>query len=140
MIADDARRESAFMDWYLPKNKQRTVPAVMTQDYCGAVDPGHTVITFLGPMADCAWDHGCSPDMTFDLYNHEGEYRGETRITPLSENNQRVVVNREWLLKLLAPMTSDYVILEAAENYPLRIIGEIGERKAAAIIAPRLEE
>lgn len=140
MNADDARRESAFMDWYLPKNKQRSVPEGMKRDYCGAMDPGHTVITFLGPMADVMWDLG-SDDMTYELYNSDGELeKEEQKQIPRHDNSQRVTVNREWLLKLLTPMTSDWVIFEAATDYPLRVIGKIGDEQAAAYISPRLED
>lgn len=139
MKADDARRESSFVYWYKPKAKQDVVDGQLNREYAGAINPGHTVITFIGPMADVLWDRG-SEGMQYDLYDENGELRrSDQSLVPLHENSQRIVVTREWLLKLLEPMTSDYVIIEAAENYPVRVIGEIGERKAAALIASRVE-
>lgn len=125
------------MDWYLPKAKQRTVPPEMVNDYSGAKDPDSVVITFLGPMAEVLREREES-QMDYDLYDQNGNYLRLQKPIPRHANNQRWVCSREVLLKLLEPMTSDHVIFELSEDYPARILGQIGDRACAAFVAPRI--
>lgn len=138
MIADMSRKEAQFMDWYLPSAKQRSVSDSMTMEYAGAVDPEHLVITFIGPAADALWDLGLT-DFDYDLYDSDGEFVRSQGAIPRNPVNQRVVLNRSVLIKLLSAMTSDWVSFDVATDYPVRVCGEIGDRTAGAIIAPRLE-
>ena len=47
---------------------------------------------------------------------------------------------RTWLIKLLQNMTSDYVRLRVDDDTMIMVmLGEVGEKPAAAIIAPRID-
>lgn len=137
--ADNMRRMSGFMFFDIPKKDQPTLPQEYVDDHSGRVNRDHTVMTFLGPMAECI-EHGCDGDILYSLFDAQGDLRKDDQKGigdfPYS---QRVVVNRTVLIKLLENMTSDWVMFKASEDCPLKIIGEIGEIPAAAYIAPRIE-
>ena len=47
---------------------------------------------------------------------------------------------RAWLIKLLQNMTSDYVRLRVDDDTMIMVmLGEVGEKPAAAIVAPRID-
>lgn len=139
MNADMSRKESQFMDWYLPAKKQRTVPMCMREgEPAGAVNPEHTVIAFLGPAAEMLKD----PEMDgnyYDLYDSEGNFVRAERFIATRPDTQKCVYNRKVLISLLEAMTSDWVMFQVSTDYPGRITGQIGDLPCAALIAPRVE-
>ena len=140
MKADDLRRMAAFMEYDVKKADQGALDERFLTDKAGRVSRDHTVMTFLGPMALAIFEETDSGKI-FELYGDNGELRrDDQKAINDSPDVQRVVVTRSVLMKLLEPMTSDFVILKIAKNYPMKIVGEIGENCAAAYIAPRVEE
>lgn len=140
MNADEMRKAAAFMEFDVKKSEQKPIAGEYLSEYSGRMNKDRTVITFLGPFALAVFEGGDS-EMDYTLYNDKGEYRrGDQKPIIDSENTQRVVVDRSVLMKLLEPMTSDFVMLKVADDYPVKVCGEIGESKAAAYIAPRIDE
>ena len=140
MKADDLRRMAAFMEYDVKKAEQGALDERFLTDEAGRISRDRTVMTFLGPMALRIFEETDS-GIRFDLYEDDGELRrDDQKSIDDSPEVQRVVITRSVLLKLLEPMTSDFVILKVAKDYPLKIVGEIGENCAAAYIAPRVGE
>ena len=141
MKADDLRRMAAFMEYDVKKAEQSALDERFLTDEAGRLSRDCTVMTFLGPMALRIFEE-TDGGKIFDLYDgKDGELRsGEQKTVADADDMQRVVITRSVLLKLLEPMTSDFVILKVAKDYPVKIVGEIGESCAAAYIAPRVGE
>ena len=137
--ADNMRRMSGFMFFDISKKDQPALPQEYVDDHSGRVNKDHTVMTFLGPMAECI-EHGSDGDTLYSLFDDQGNLRKDDQ-KGMSDflYSQRVVVNRTVLIRLLENMTSDWVMFKASEDNPLKVIGEIGEIPCAAYIAPRIE-
>ena len=140
MNADETRKASAFMYYDVKTKDQPALPDCYIEDMAGRMSKDRCVITFLGDMAKEVFDETDSMVQDYQLYDSEDDLRRSQQPIKDHDNMQRVALNRELLMKLLAPMTSDYVILKIADDYPIKICGEIGDQYAAAYIAPRIDE
>ena len=139
--ADDARKEAAFLYWRLPKNKQPQVPQELTEGQGAVVDDTHITIAALGDTADMMINNDPAGDRFMETYTEDGELSNkECKMIPIDDDLGTFVVNREILLKLLTPMTSDYVMLQFSGKQGVWVLGGmIGDKTAAAYLAPRVE-
>ncbi len=140
--ADDARREAAFLYWRLSKNKQPQVPQELSDGECGIMDKDHVTLMALGKTA--LMMIGLVPavkDQMIDLFTEDGEHcqRG-FKVMNVDPDLGTFAVDREKLLKLLTPMTSDYVTLNFSSRQGVWMIGGmIGDKPCAAYLAPRVD-
>ena len=140
--ADDARREAAFLYWRLAKNKQPQVPQELTEGQGAVVDDPHISIAALGHTAEMMLGNDPAGDRLMVTYTQDGELANkECKMISINEDLGLFAVNREMLLKLLTPMTSDYVTLQFSGKQGVWILGGmIGDKTAAAYLAPRVED
>ena len=111
--ADDARREAAFLYWRLSKNKQPQVPQELTEGQGAVVDASYITMAALGVTAEMMLKNDPAGERLMDLYNEDGEVlRPGGKMISIDDDLGVFVVSRETLLKLLTPMTSDYVMLQ----------------------------
>lgn len=139
MTADITRQEVRFIRWDVPDKKQEDLPDPVRNGKRARLDKGHYAFTALGETAAALWKNGGNrmeyvatmPDGT------DGDLLSST-IPKIEGTNARY--NREWLLKILSNMTSDYVKLRIDDTSTLIVMmGLVGEKEAAAILAPRIE-
>lgn len=139
MTADMTRQEVRFIRWDVPDKKQEDLPDLIRNGERARLDKGHCAFTALGETAAAFWKNGGNrmeyvatmPDGT------DGNLLGGT-IPKIEGTN--ACYNREWLLKILSNMTSDYVRLRIDDTSTLMVMmGLVGKKKAAAILAPRIE-
>lgn len=140
--ADDARKEAAFLYWRLPKNKQPQVPQELTEGQAAVVDGTHITITALGSTAEMMLRNDPAGDRLMETYTDDGELSNkQCKMIELDDDLGLFAVSRETLLKLLAPMTSDYVTLNFSGRGGVWVLGGmIGDKTAAAYLAPRVGE
>ena len=140
--ADDARREAAFLYWRLAKNKQPQVPQELTEGQGAVVDDPHISIAALGRTAEMMLRNDPAGDRLMVTYTQDGELSNkECKMIPIDDDLGVFCVDREMLLKLLTPMTSDYVTLQFNGRNSVWILGGmIGDKIAAAYLAPRVED
>ena len=138
MTADTTRQEVRFVRWDIPAKKQEDLPERVRKGEIGRMDKGHVVITALGETADRLWDAGGEISL---LYTMQDNTDGEVRLwqCPTLDNPTVSVYDRKILIALLENMDSDYVKLSLKSDYPVIMYGTIGEKSAAAMIAPRIE-
>ena len=136
--ADDARREAAFLYWRLPKNKQPQVPQELTEGQGAVVDDSYVSIAALGVTAKMMLKNDPTGDRFMTTYTQDGKLsREELMMFNIDEDLGLFAVDREMLLKLLQPMTSDYVTLQFSGKDGVWILGGmVGDKTAAAYIAP----
>ena len=139
--ADDARREAAFLYWRLAKNKQPQVPQELTEGQGAVVDASHITMAALGVTAEMMLKNDPAGERLMDLYNEDGEVsRPGGKMISIDDDLGVFAVSRETLLKLLTPMTSDYVMLQFSGRGGVWILGGmIGDKTAAAYLAPRVD-
>ena len=140
--ADDARREAAFLYWRLSKNKQPQVPQELSDGEGGVIDKGHITMTALGRTAQMMLGLIPVADQEIDLFTEDGELcqRG-FRMVNADLDLGTFAVSRETLLKILTPMTSDYVTLNFSGRSGIWMLGGmIGDKPCAAYLAPRVDE
>lgn len=139
MTADMTRQEVRFIRWNVPDKKQEDLLDLVRDGEYARIDNSRCVFTALGETATAFWKNGGSrmeyvktmPDGT------DGELNSGTipKVTGTS-----ACYFRAWLIKLLQNMTSDYVRLRIDGNTTIMVmLGEVGEKPAAAIIAPRID-
>ena len=140
--ADDARKEAAFLYWRLPKNKQPQVPQELTEGQGAVVDGTHITITALGSTVEMMLRNDPAGDRLMETYTDDGELSNkQCKMIELDDDLGLFAVSRETLLKLLAPMTSDYVTLNFSGRGGVWVLGGmIGDKTAAAYLAPRVSE
>lgn len=139
--ADDARREAAFLYWRLSKNKQPQVPQELSDGKGGVVDGTHITMTALGETAQMMLGVVPVDVSDIDLYTEDGQQcqRG-FRLINVDSDLGTFAVSRETLLKLLTPMTSDYVTLNFSSRGGVWMLGGmIGDKPCAAYLAPRVD-
>ena len=138
--ADDARREAAFLYWRLPKNKQPQVPQELTEGQGSVIDDTHITLAALGVTAEMMLKNDPAGGRLMCAYTEDGEISNkEFKMIPIDEDLGVFAVNREMLVKLLSPMTSDYVNLRFSGKQGVWILGGmIGDKPCAAYIAPRV--
>ena len=140
--ANDARKEAEFLYWRLPKNKQPQVPQELAEGQGGVIDDTHITIAALDRTAAMMLRNDPHGDRLMTTYTEDGELSNkEFKMIPIDDDLGVFVVDREKLLKLLTPMTSDFVSLRFSGRGGVWIIaGMIGEKIAAAYLAPRVEQ
>lgn len=142
--ANDARREAAFLYWRLSKNKQPKVPEELSDGEGGVMDDRHITLTALGRTADLML--GKAPitvsDSEIPLSTESGEVCPKGfKLIDADLDLGTFAVEREVLLKLLAPMTSDRVTLNFSSRGGVWMIGGmIGDKPCAAYLAPRVDD
>ena len=137
--ADEARKEAAFLYWRLPKNKQPQVPQELTDGQGAVVDDTHITMAALGSTAEMMLRNDPAGDRLMDIYTEDGMLsRSGAKLFTIDEDLGLFAVSRDTLLKLLSPMTSDYVTLQFSGREGVWILGGmIGDKTAAAYLAPR---
>ena len=139
--ADDARREAAFLYWRLDKNKQPQVPQELTEGQGAVMDARHITMMALGITAEMMLGNDPKGDRLMTTYTEHGELSNkECKMIVIDDDLGSFVVERKTLLKLLTPMTSDAVRLQFSGRGGIWILGGmIGEKTAAAYLAPRVD-
>lgn len=139
--ADDARKEAAFLYWRLPKNKQPQVPQDLTEGQGAVIDNAYITIAALGSTAEMMLRNDPAGDRFMETYTEDGELcNKQWKMITLDDDLGLFAVSRETLLKLLAPMTSDYVTLNFSGRGGVWILGGmIGDKTAAAYLAPEVD-
>lgn len=140
--ADDARREAAFLFFWLPKTKQPTPSPALTEGEDAQMSGDRCVVTCVGKTASMIADQDGAGDMLVDLYYGDAGLFGELckkdwKIPP--QETPTYVCGIDYLKKLLEPLTSDWVRFRFGPGGIFIVDGEIGEKAAAAIIAPRVD-
>ena len=136
--ADNARKESAFIFYDMPKKDQPTVDPGY-KDNAARMSMDHVTLTMIGTAAKHAFN-GEGPDK-MEVFDAEGNLRNpEFKHFNYDIEGFRVAVPVSMLRKILEPMTSDWVMLKIRTDYPLAAVGMIGDEYCAAYIAPRIDE
>lgn len=139
MTADMTRQEVKFMRWDIPDKKQEDLPDPLRNGERSRIDKARCAFTALGETAVAFWKNGgkrmqivtTMPDGT------DGELL-DGSIPKITGTN--ACYNREWLVKILSNMTSDFVTIRIDDGSTLIVMmGLVGEKEAAAILAPRIK-
>ena len=140
MTADMTRQKVRFIRWDISEKKQEDLPADVAEGRSARMDRGHLTFTAIGDAAATLW-YG-TPDRIDYRQTLEDGSDGEifvSRPFPRVDGEIRCY-NRNILMKLLQNLTSDYVMFKIADSGIMVMRGEVGEVRAAALIAPRIEE
>ena len=140
MTADMTRQEVRFIRWDVPARKQEDLLDAVKNGERGRLDYGRCVFTALGESAAALWaaDGGKMEYVTTTKDGTDGDTIGG-HVPKVKGTN--AIYNREWLVKILSNMTSDYVRLRIDDSSTvLAMMGLIGKKEAAAMMAPRVEE
>ena len=137
MTADDTRLTAAFIQWDIAPKKQKDLEDDIATGDAARMDRTHVVFTAVGD-ATCRIFH--RDNFGYRAENTEQELSDVRQFKSCDCDDSRVKVSRKILIKLLENMDSDYVKLGITPNYPLVILGEIGEEYAGCAIAPLFEE
>lgn len=140
--ADDARKEAEFLFWFLPKSKQPKVPEDMSEGKLAQMDERRISFMALGPTAHTIANEDPAGDRLVTYAYGDERNMGEISNRPFTVphiDEKAHAVERVALLKLISAMTSDYVRFQFAGGLFV-IDGEIGEKEAAALIAPRVDD
>ena len=141
MTADMTRQEVRFIRWDVPARKQEDLLDAVKYGEHGRLDHGHGVFTALGKSAVALWAAD-GVKMEYVTTMKDGTDSG----TVISGHIPKVkgtnaIYDREWLVKILSNMTSDYVRMRIDDSSTVLVMmGLVGEKKAAAMVAPRIEE
>lgn len=140
MTADMTRQEVRFIRWDVPARKQEDLLDAVKDGERGRLDYGRCVFTALGESAVALWaaDGSKMEYVTTTKDGTDGDTIGG-RVPKVKGTN--ACYNREWLVKILSNMTSDYVRIRIDDSsIVLVMMGLVGEKEAAAMVAPRIEE
>ena len=140
MTADMTRQEVRFIRWDVPARKQEDLLDAVKNGECGRLDYGRCVFTALGESAVALWaaDGSKMEYVTTTKDGTDGDTIGG-HVPKVKGTNG--IYNREWLVKILSNMTSDYVRLRIDDSSTvLAMMGLVGKKEAAAMVAPRIEE
>ena len=141
MTADMTRQEVRFIRWDVPTRKQEDLLDAVKDGERGRLDYGHCVFTALGDSAVALWkaDGSKMEYVTTTEDGTDGDTVTTTHVPKVKGTN--ACYNREWLVKILSNMTSDYVRIRINDSSTVLVMmGLVGEKKAAAMVAPRIEE
>ena len=139
--ADEARKEAEFLFWFLPKSKQPKVPEDMSEGKLAQMDDRRISFMALGPTAHTITNEDPAGDRNLEYSYGEADRIGEVATKPFTVphiDGEAHVVERAALLKLISAMTSDWVRFQFAGGLFV-VDGQIGEKEAAALIAPRID-
>ena len=139
MTADMTRQQVRFTRWDVPEKKQDDLLALVRDGEYARIDTGHCVFTALGKIATAFWKNGGNRMEYVQTMadGTDGDLLGGTipKVTGPS-----ACYCRAWLIKLLQNMTSDCVRLRVDDDTTIMVmLGEVGEKPAAAIIAPCID-
>ena len=141
MTADMTRQEVRFIRWDVPTRKQEDLLDAVKDGERGRLDYGHCVFTALGDSAVALWkaDGSKMEYVTTTEDGTDGDTVTTIHVPKVKGTN--ACYNREWLVKILSNMTSDYVRIRINDSSTVLVMmGLVGEKKAAAMVAPRIEE
>ena len=139
MTADMTRQEVRFIRWDVPDKKQEDLLDLVRDGEYARIDNGHYVFTALGETATAFWKNGGSR-MQFVKTMPDGTDGELLTATIPKVAGTSACYCRSFLIKLLQNMTSDYVHLRVDDGTTIMVmLGEVGEKPAAAIIAPRID-
>ena len=139
MTADMARQEVRFIRWDVPDKKQDDLLDLVRDGEYARIDKSRCVFTALGETATAFWKNGGSRMECVKTMEDgtDGELSAGTipKVTGTS-----ACYCRTYLIKLLQNMTSDCVRLRVDDGTTIMVmLGEVGEKPAAAIIAPIID-
>ena len=140
MTADMTRQEVRFIRWDVPARKQEDLLDTVKGGERGRLDYGRCVFTALGESASALWtaDGSKMEYVTTTKDGADGDAIGG-HVPKVKGTN--AIYNREWLMKILSNMTSDYVRLRIDDSSTVLVMmGMVGKKEAAAMMAPRIEE
>ncbi len=141
MTADMSRQEVRFIRWDVPTRKQEDLLDAVKYSEHGRLDYRQCVFTALGESAVALWaaDGSKMEYVTTTKDGTDGDTVTSGHIPKVKGTN--AIYNREWLVKILSNMTSDYVRLRIDDSSTvLAMMGLVGKKEAAAMVAPRIEE
>ena len=141
MTADMTRQEVRFIRWDVPTRKQEDLLDAVKDGEHGRLDYGRCVFTALGESAAALWaaDGSKMEYVTTTKDGTDGDTVTTGRIPKVKGTN--AIYDREWLVKILSNMTSDYVRMRIDDSSTvLTMMGLVGKKEAAAMMAPRVEE
>ena len=137
MTADITRQEVRFIRWDVPDKKQDDLLDLVRDGEYAHIDKGRCVFTALGETATAFWKNGGSR-MEYVMTMEAGTDGGLRSGTLPKVTGTSACYCRTFLIKLLQNMTSDYIRLRVDDGTTIMVmLGEVGEKPAAAIIAPR---
>lgn len=134
------RQEVRFIRWDVPTRKQEDLLDAVKDGERGRLDYGRCVFTALGESAAALWaaDGNKIEYITSMNDGRDGGTVITGRVPKVKGTN--ACYNREWLVKILSNMTSDYVRLRIDDSSTvLTMMGLVGKKEAAAMMAPRIE-
>ena len=140
MTADMTRQEVRFIRWDVPVRKQEDLLDAVKYGEHGRIDYRRCVFTALGESAAALWaaDGAKMEYVTTAMDGADGDTIGG-HVPEVKGTN--ACYDREWLVKILSNMTSDYVRLRIDDSSTvLGMMGLVSEKEAAAMVAPRIEE
>lgn len=139
MTADMTRQEVRFIRWDVPDKKQEDLPDPVRNGERGRMDKAHCVFTALGETAGAFWKNGGNR-MEYVATKADGT-DGDIKDASIPKiTGTNACYNREWLVKILSNLTSDYVRIRIdGANTLMVMMGLVGVKKAAAILAPRID-
>ena len=141
MTADMTRQEVRFIRWDVPTRKQEDLLDAVKDGERGRVDHDHCVFTALGESAVALWaaDGSKMEYVTTTKDGADGDTVTSRHIPKVKGTN--ACYDREWLVKILSNMTSDYVRLRIDDSSTVLVMmGLVGRKEAAAMMAPRVEQ
>ena len=141
MTADMTRQEVRFIRWDVPARKQEDLLDAVKDGERGRLDYGHCVFTALGESAAALWaaDGSKMEYVTTTKDGTDGDTVITGRVPKVKGTN--ALYNRAWLVQILSNMTSDYVRIRIDDSSTvLAMMGLVGKKEAAAMMAPRVEE
>ena len=141
MTADMTRQEVRFIRWDVPTRKQEDLLDAVKEGERGRLDYGRCVFTALGESAVALWaaDGSKMEYVTTTKDGTDGDTVTSGRVPKAKGTN--ACYDREWLVKILSNMTSDYVRMRIDDSSTVLVMmGLVGRKEAAAMMAPRVEE
>lgn len=133
MTADETRMKASFIQWDIPSKKQSDLLPLYRDGDVGRMDGKHIVVTALGTAAVKLFN-----GVQFSYYTHDQP--DVCKSFPKTDSlRETVTIDRKILIKILEGMDSDYVRMKVTTNCPLKLMGEIGDMEAGALIAPRID-
>ena len=141
MTADMTRQEVRFIRWDVPTRKQEDLLDAVKDGERGRLDYGRCVFTALGESAVALWAADGSK-MEYVTTTKDGADDGTVITGHVPKvKGTNALYNREWLVKILSEMTSDYVRMRIDDSSTVLVMmGLVGRKEAAAMMAPRVEE
>lgn len=141
MTADMTRQEVRFIRWDVPARKQEDLLDAVKDGERGRLDYGQCVFTALGESAAALWaaDGSKMEYVTTTKDGTDGDTVTTKHIPKVKGTS--AIYNREWLVKILSNMTGDYVRIRIDDSSTVLVMmGLIGRKEAAAMVAPRVEQ